>query len=534
HCLDSFNDALQAVSGRLLPIRFVGPNDPDRPRPGQEGMHTASLPGAEVLGGARAKPAAGPGTDAGRDTHPMVPSDHATTPGRAARDETDQRETGQNASAASPPGGCPPASTIEARPIETDRSSNARQAANDPNHNRSTPAPASTTTGATHTTTTATPGTTPGQAGAAHGAGVALGAVGARPAVATQRPATRDDALVINPDYTFESFVVGPSNRLAHAAALAVAANPGTAYNPLFTHGGVGLGKTHLMQAVSLRIHEANPDLIIYYLSCESFMTQFMEAVQAGKMTDFRHRFRDVDVLIVDDIHFLAKGDTSQEEFFHTFNTLHHANKQIVLSSDAPPEEIPELEDRLVSRFKWGLVASIDPPRLETRVEILRSKARIRGIHLESDVAEFVAERVATNIRELEGALTQLQMRAAVETRPIDLRLAREALGSRPGGPRPSAPTLERIIEAITDFYGVRLADLQSKRRHRSITQPRQVCMFLARKLTRHSLEEIGGYFGGRDHTTVMHALRAVEQRKSDDPEFARTLESLEHRIQTS
>ena len=306
---------------------------------------------------------------------------------------------------------------------------------------------------------------------------------------------------------------------------------PGRSYNPLFIHGGVGLGKTHLLQAIALRVHEANPRAIIYYLSCESFMSQFVEAVQQGRMNSFRQRFRDVDVLIVDDIHFLAKGDTSQEEFFHTFNTLHHASKQIVLSSDAPPEDIPHLEERLVSRFKWGLVAPVDPPGFETRIEILKSKARIRGLDLEHEVASFVAGRLNSNIRELEGALTQLQMRSRLDSRAIDIELAKEALGERPASAKPQAPTLERIIEAVTDFYGVRLADLQSKRRHRSVTLPRQVCMQLARKLTRNSLEEIGGYFGGRDHTTVMHAVKAVEQKRSEDPEFARVLDSFEKRL---
>jgi chromosomal replication initiator protein len=338
---------------------------------------------------------------------------------------------------------------------------------------------------------------------------------------AGERPLSvvRRDALVINPDYAFENFVVGPENRLAHAAAVAVGDNPARSYNPLFIHGGVGLGKTHLLQAICLRIIENRPGASLYYISCESFMTQFMEAVQSGEMANFRHCFRDVDVLIVDDIHFLAKRDRTQEEFFHTFNTLYQASKQIVLSSDAPPEEIPDLEQRLVSRFKWGLVAKVEPPCYDTRVEILKSKARIRGLELPDNVACYIAERINANIRELEGAITTLQIRASLDARPIDLSLAKFAMGDT----APVAQTtisIHTIIDAVTDFYHVKVTDLQSKRRQRSVALPRQVCMYLARRLTRLSLEEIGGYFGGRDHTTVMHAVKIIDSRRGQDTEF--------------
>ncbi|MCC6675745.1 MAG: chromosomal replication initiator protein DnaA [Phycisphaerales bacterium] len=346
------------------------------------------------------------------------------------------------------------------------------------------------------------------------------------------RPALRhDESLVINPDYAFENFVEGPGNRLALAAARAVSANPGRAYNPLFIHGGVGLGKTHLLQAVCLKIAEQSPRAVMYYISCEGFITQFMESVQSGEMTQFRHRFRDVDVLVIDDIHFLAKRDRTQEEFFHTFNSLYHANKQIILSSDAPPEEIPDLEQRLVSRFMWGLVAKMDPPCYETRVAILKTKSRLRGIELPDDVACYIAARIDTNIRELEGAITRLQIQATVENRPLDLELARAAMGDT-SAQIVSEPTIQSIINAVTDFYGVRLTDLQSKRRQRSVALPRQVCMFLARRHTRHSLEEIGGYFGGRDHTTVMHAIRTIEARHQAETEFQVIIKTLEERIQ--
>ncbi len=340
----------------------------------------------------------------------------------------------------------------------------------------------------------------------------------------------RRDALVINPDYAFENFVVGPENRLAHAAAVAVGDNPARSYNPLFIHGGVGLGKTHLLQAVCLRILETRPNASLYYISCESFMTQFMEAVQSGEMTNFRHCFRDVDVLVVDDIHFLAKRDRTQEEFFHTFNTLYQASKQIVLSSDAPPEEIPDLEQRLVSRFKWGLVAKVEPPCYDTRVEILKSKARLRGLNLPDDVACYIAERINANIRELEGAITTLQIRASIDGRPIDLSLAKFAMGDNSPAPQ-SAVSIHTIIDAVTDFYHVKVTDLQSKRRQRSVAQPRQVCMYLARRLTRLSLEEIGGYFGGRDHTTVMHAVKIIETRRDADAEFNGVLHSFENSL---
>lgn len=361
------------------------------------------------------------------------------------------------------------------------------------------------------------------------------------PAPEPERPArvvishsdhSRYESLVINPDYAFENFVVGPGNRLAHAAAQAVSANPGRAYNPFFVHGGVGLGKTHLLQAMCLRIVESNPRASIHYTSCEGFVTHYFESVQSGELSEFRHRFRDVDVLVIDDIHFLAKRDRSQEEFFHTFNSLFQSNKQIILSSDAPPEDIPDLEERLVSRFKWGLVAKVEAPDYETRIQILKTKARLRGLQMPDDVAEYIAERLASNIRELEGAVVKLQIHSTVEKRPIDLSLAKTALGDEPRQPA-GEPTIQCIIDVVTDYYAIRLADLQSKHRQRSIALPRQVCMFLARRCTRHSLEEIGGFFGGRDHTTVMHAIRSVEVRCKDAPEFDSTIRSLEDRIRT-
>jgi chromosomal replication initiator protein len=342
------------------------------------------------------------------------------------------------------------------------------------------------------------------------------------------------DQIVISPDYSFESFITGPGNQLAYAAAVAVANQPGTAYNPLFIHGGVGLGKTHLLQAICQTIMQQQPGKNITYLSCDAFMNQFLDCVQRGQMAEFRNRYRHADVLVIDDIHFLANRERTQEEFFHTFNALYQLNKQIVLSSDSPPNEIPQLEERLISRFGWGLVATVSRPCYETRVAIVRSKARIRALEISDDVVSYIASKIDTNARELEGAITTIQGHAALQNRPIDLPLAREALGESSGGGGVSQVTLQHIIDAVTRFYNVKLSDLQSKRRHKSITEPRQICMWLARKRTRFSLEEIGGYFGGRDHTTVMHSIRTVEDRSRLDQNLAQALAQLDEQIVSS
>jgi chromosomal replication initiator protein len=335
--------------------------------------------------------------------------------------------------------------------------------------------------------------------------------------------------VAIHPDYTFDSFVEGPENRLALAAARAVAQRPGQAYNPLFLHGGVGLGKTHLLQAICVRILDDRPDAAIYYTSCEGFMTEFLDAVETGQMTDFRHRFRGVDVLVIDDIHFLTHRERTQEEFFHTFNALYQSGKQIVISSDAPPQDIPDLEARLVSRFLAGLVMSINPPCYETRIEIVKRKARVRGVAMPDEVAAYIAGRMSSNIREIEGAIVRVLHQA--EGRPVTEALAREALND-PATQLTREVTIEDIIRIVTEHFGIKLAELQSKRRQKSVAHPRQVCMYLARRHTRYSLEEIGGYFGGRDHTTVMHAERTVEAKRSaPDGELDRILTALEHRL---
>jgi chromosomal replication initiator protein len=339
-----------------------------------------------------------------------------------------------------------------------------------------------------------------------------------------------EQPLALNPDYAFENFVTGPCNRLPHAACVAVAENPGQAYNPLFIHGGVGLGKTHLLQAVSQHVLERQPDARILYLSCDSFINQFINAIETGEMNQFRYRYRHVDVLIIDDIHFLAGRDRTQEEFFHTFNTLYQGHKQIILSADCPPSEIPELEERLISRFNWGLVARIDKPCYETRMAILRKKAKMRGLSLPDDVVCHVAARIESNTRELEGAVTKIQGMAMLQGGRIDLDLAKAALGEAATAEQKRI-TIQQILDAVTKYYNVRLPDLQSKKRHKSIAFPRQVCMYLARRHTQYSLEEIGGYFGGRDHTTVLHAVRTVDGDAKTDPRIANQITHLEGQL---
>src|SRR3954447_12111057 len=339
-----------------------------------------------------------------------------------------------------------------------------------------------------------------------------------------------EQPLPLNPDYAFSNFVTGPCNRLPHAASVAVAEQPGQAYNPLFIHGGVGLGKTHLLQAVTQKVLEKNDSARILYLSCDSFINQFITAVETGDMNQFRHRYRHVDMLVLDDIHFLAGRDRTQEEFFHTFNTLYQQHKQIILSADCPPGEIPELEERLVSRFNWGLVARIDKPCYETRVAIVQKKARMRGLTLPDDVVCYIAAKVENNTRELEGAVTRIQGMAMLQNGQIDLDLAKAALGDS-ATPEQKRITIQQIFEAVTKYYNVRLSDLQSKKRHKSIAFPRQVCMFLARRHTRYSLEEIGGYFGGRDHTTVLHAVRTVDHDIKHEPEVAEQLQHIEGKL---
>ena len=340
-----------------------------------------------------------------------------------------------------------------------------------------------------------------------------------------------DQPVPLNPDNVFENFVTGPCNRLAHAASVAVSEKPGTGgYNPLFIHGDVGLGKTHLLQAVCQNVLEAHGDKRILYLSCDSFINQFMNAVQNGDMNNFLYRYRNVDMLVIDDIHFLAGRDRTQEEFFHTFNTLHLCNKQIILSADCPPGEIPELEDRLVSRFKMGLVARVEKPCYETRIAIIQKKARLRALSLPEEVIHYIAGKIESNTRELEGAITKLQGVAILLNGVINLDLAKSTFGDT-ATPEKKFITLQMITDVVSKYYGVRLPDLQGKKRHKSIAFPRQVCMYLARKFTRYSLQDVGLFFGGRDHTTVLHAVATIKADRENDPEVAEQLVHLENQI---
>jgi chromosomal replication initiator protein len=339
--------------------------------------------------------------------------------------------------------------------------------------------------------------------------------------------APRPIGLRLNEHYTFEEFVVGPSNQLAHAAALAVCESPGRTYNPLFVYGSVGLGKSHLLQAIC---HASLPKYSphrIAYLSCETFVNEFISAIQRNELPAFRARYRQLEFLFIDDIQFLSRAERSQEEFFHTFNDLYNAQKQIVVSSDQPPQEISGLQERLMSRFKSGLVARMDPPGYEMRMAILNRKAELRQVVVPEAVIDYIATIIATNIRELDGAITKVVGYASLLKQGITLELARAAL-QEPAGPGP-AVTIEDVLRVVTARYKLRVSDLQSRRRTRSIVLPRQICMYLARALTPLSLEEIGGYFGGRDHSTVLHAEAKISNLLQRDVHLGHAIEALKH-----
>lgn len=330
----------------------------------------------------------------------------------------------------------------------------------------------------------------------------------------------------LHPDYTFESFVVGPCNRLAHASCVAISQNPGMIYNPLFLYGNVGLGKTHLLHAVCHDTRKQKADVSIQFLSCEEFVNGFISAIESGRLQEFQNQYRTVDVLIIDDVQFLREREQSQEEFFHTFNALYNNRRQIVLTADSAPQDLAALEERLISRFKWGLVARLDAPSYETRIAIVKKKARLRGLELPDGVAELIAEHVKTNIRELEGALTIIYATAQTAGSPITVELAKQALGVQSVAAARNV-TMADIVHAVSEHFDVRITDIQSKKRSQSIALPRQVCMYLARNLTRHSLEEIGGHLGGRDHSTVVHACSKIEQVYKSDADFRGSVDRL-------
>ncbi len=338
--------------------------------------------------------------------------------------------------------------------------------------------------------------------------------------------------FVLNEHYTFDNFVVGPENRLAHAAALAVSENVGRAYNPLFVHGSVGLGKTHILQAVCHALLRRLPDLQICFVSCEGFVNQYIESLKRGQVEGFRRKHRSVDVLVLDDIHFLQDKGGSQEEFFHTFNALHDANRQIILSSDSPAKDIPTLEERLVSRFKWGMEVRIDPPTFESRVAILRQKAEMRGKVVRDDVLQFIAQHVDTNIRELEGAIVKVIGLASLSNAQVDIDFAKETLRDTIRvHPSQFPVSMADIQKAVAEFFNLKVSDLQSRKRTKSVSLPRQIAMYLARTMLQSfSLGEIGAYFGSKHHTTVMYALRRIEKRVAADPHF----QALVTRIRTA
>ena len=345
------------------------------------------------------------------------------------------------------------------------------------------------------------------------------------PAAVPPKPAPGSE-LVLNPAYTFDTFVAGPTNRVAHAAALSVAEGAGTVYNPFFVHGGVGLGKTHLLQGICHAVLARNPYARILYFSCEHFVNEYIAALQKGRIEDFRRRMRGADVLVIDDVHFLAGKDSSQEEFFHTFNALHLAQRRIVLSSDSGPKEIRTLKEQLVSRFLAGFEARIDAPTFEMRVAILRRKAELKQRDISEEVLSFVAATVDTNIRELEGAVNKLIAYATLSGRAVDLNLAREALRDAGGAPA-SRVGVPRLQEIVARYYGKKVVDLRARTWTKSTSKARQIAMYLCRELTSHSLTEIGSYFGGKDHSTVVYGLKRIERALERDEILRTEMDSL-------
>jgi chromosomal replication initiator protein len=343
---------------------------------------------------------------------------------------------------------------------------------------------------------------------------------------ASRQPAA-SPAPAIKATNTFENFIVGPENEMAHGASLAVAKEPGHYYNPLFIHGPTGLGKTHLMHAIAHSVYAANPQARIAYISSETFTNDFIQALQAGNVASFRRRYRELDLLLIDDIHFLAGKESTQDEFFHTFNELHNNHKQVVLTSDRPASEIAKLQERLVSRFQWGMVASIQAPGLETRIAILRKKAAARGLDLQPEIAEFIASRIARNVRNLEGAVTRIVGLVGMTRKPLELAQVEKLLHDILVEEASHTLTAEVIQRKVAEHYRIQMSDMTSKRRMQNIAFPRQVAMYLATQLTGMSLVSIGQAFGGRDHGTVIHARKTVVNQMEVDANVRRTVEYL-------
>jgi len=330
----------------------------------------------------------------------------------------------------------------------------------------------------------------------------------------------------LNPRYTFDSFVVGSSNQFAQAACQAVAELPSKAYNPLFIYGGVGLGKTHLLHAVGYQSAKLFPGMIVVYITSERFTNELINAIRYDRTAEFRSRYRNIDLLLIDDIQFISGKERTQEEFFHTFNTLYESRKQIIVSSDSPPKDIPEIEERLRSRFEWGLIADIQPPDFETRVAILKKKGALERVRLADDVAYLIASRVKSNIRELEGSLTRMIAFCALTGREMSVDLAQEVLGEL-WGEEEKIITIEQIQRKVSEAYGIKLSDLKAKNRTKAVAFPRQIAMYLARQLTHASLSEVGRAFGGKDHTTVLHAVDKIQVLLQEDPKLRKSIDGL-------
>jgi chromosomal replication initiator protein len=374
------------------------------------------------------------------------------------------------------------------------------------------------------------PATESGSAGAA-GTATSAAVPQAVRVEATRVGAPEGASTNINNRYTFSNFIVGSANRLAHAASLSVAERPGHAYNPLFLYGGVGLGKTHLMHAIGNAVMSRYPRKRVVYATSEKFTNEFITSIQQGKIDEFRARYRRIDVLLIDDIQFIADKERTQEEFFHTFNAIHEDGKQIVLSSDRPPKAILTLEERLRSRFEWGLIADLTAPDLETRIAILRAKAEEQAVPVNSDVLEFIARKVVSNIRELEGALNRIVAYASMGAIPITIELAQAVLSNVLYNPKKRQVTPERIARAVADYYGVQMEALKGQKRDKAIVVPRQIAMFLMREETDVSLLRIGAELGGRDHSTVLHACDKINREMGVNDELRRELAAVRELI---
>jgi chromosomal replication initiator protein len=353
------------------------------------------------------------------------------------------------------------------------------------------------------------------------------------PPKTVQTPVAQEEthSHMLNPKYTFDTFVIGANNRFAHAASLAVAEAPAKAYNPLFLYGGVGLGKTHLMHAIGHYIMDHNPNTKVLYISSEKFTNEFINAIRDNRGESFRTKYRNIDVLLVDDIQFLAGKEQTQEEFFHTFNALHEERKQIVISSDRPPKEIPTLEERLRSRFEWGLITDIQPPDLETRIAILRKKAKAENLDIPNEAMVYIANQIDTNIRELEGALIRVVAYSSLINADITSHLAAEALKDIIPSSRPRMITMQDIQAKVGEFYGLRLEEFKARKRTKAVAYPRQIAMYLSRELTDFSLPKIGEAFGGRDHTTVIHAHEKISQQLKVDQDLTKIIQNLTEKI---